>query len=80
MCSSDLFSELFLAAYGAKSTGVRGAKKLSNSDGETPGMVAIWSSVVSIYILLKLVIKVLQGGRRGVKFLVSMFQFYSSQF
>ena len=77
---SPHFSELFLAAYGAKSTGVRGAKKMSNSDGETPGMVAIWSSVVSIYISLKVVIKVLQRGRRVVKFLVSMFQFYSSQF
>lgn len=44
--SSPHFSELFLAAYGAKSNVIRGVKKLSNTDGDTPGVVAIWSSVV----------------------------------
>ena len=49
--SSPHFSELFLAAYGAK--GAKGGKTLSGPLGGealgSPGMVAVWSHVVSTY-------------------------------
>jgi hypothetical protein len=49
--SSPHFSELFLAAYGAK--GVKGKTLSGPLGGEalgSPGMVAVWSHVVSTYV------------------------------
>ena len=48
---SPHFSELFLAAYGAKS-GPKGGKKIMGSEGETPGMVAVWSHLVRACVVL----------------------------